>query len=270
MGFIKLKIVVAIAFALLGLIVSFALRQQTQAQLHEREIRLRQYHSQIAMLTAENQRFSNIVMRARDSESNLLLQDYTVELARLRSEAEALRNQTNELGRLVAEARRTRPLPNVSMPYPYGPGHSSLVISDSDSDDYKEKLYQIGAASPHSGPFNIDARKDAQNLAHALRSHALEHAGEVPTSFDQIAPEHFIKSYRVPDASGYEIIYHGSLDDLTDIPQQAVALIREREPWPTPGGKLGRIYVMVNGFVKIVESADNFQSWEAEHIIPPR
>ncbi len=26
---------------------------------------------------------------------------------------------------------------------------------------------------------------------------------------------------------------------------------------------------MANGFVRIVESDDNFQSWEAEHIIPP-
>ena len=64
------------------------------------------------------------------------------------------------------------------------------------------------------------------------------------------------------------MVYRGSLKDLTEIPQQVVALLRERQPWPTPNGKLARIYAMANGFVKIVESDDNFQSWESQHIIP--
>ena len=65
------------------------------------------------------------------------------------------------------------------------------------------------------------------------------------------------------------MVYQGSFNEFTNIPDQAVALIRERQPWPTPRGKSARIYVMANGFVRIVEADDNFQSWEAEHIIPP-
>ena len=69
--------------------------------------------------------------------------------------------------------------------------------------------------------------------------------------------------------SEFEMVYQGSLKELTSIPDQVVALLRERQAWPTPRGKWARIYVMANGFVKVVESDDNFQSWDAEHIIPP-
>ncbi len=69
--------------------------------------------------------------------------------------------------------------------------------------------------------------------------------------------------------SQFEIVYQGSYNELTNVPLQAVALIRERQPWPTPGGKWARIYIMA-GEIEIVESDDNFQSWEAAHIIPPQ
>jgi hypothetical protein len=257
------------AIAAAGLTASLALRNDAQAKLRVKEQLLRQQNAQVSDLTTEHQRLSNLVLRTNSPSKDRTPQDYTAELSKLRAEAEALRQQTNELAKQVAENRRTRPLPNMPMPDRGGSGHSDMVVSSSDSKEYKEQLYRVGAASPHSGPFNIDARKDAQNLGHAVHKYAAEHAGEVPTSFDQTAPQHFIESYRVPNASEYDIVYRGSLNDLTNIPRQAVALVREREPWPTPAGKLGRIYVMANGFVKIVESDDNFQSWEAEYIVPP-
>jgi hypothetical protein len=69
--------------------------------------------------------------------------------------------------------------------------------------------------------------------------------------------------------SEFEMVYQGSTNELTHVPWQEVALIRERQPWPTPSGKWARIYVTAWGGVEIVESDDNFQSWEAEHVIPP-
>jgi hypothetical protein len=72
-----------------------------------------------------------------------------------------------------------------------------------------------------------------------------------------------------PLPSGFEMVYEGSTNELTNVPWQEVALIRERQPWPTPGGKWARIYVTAHGEIEIVESDDNFQSWEAEHIVPP-
>jgi tellurite resistance-related uncharacterized protein len=70
--------------------------------------------------------------------------------------------------------------------------------------------------------------------------------------------------------SEFEMVYQGSYNELTNVPLQEVALIRERHAWPTPSGKWARIYVMAGGEVNIVEADDNFQSWEAAHIVPPR
>jgi len=67
----------------------------------------------------------------------------------------------------------------------------------------------------------------------------------------------------------FEIVYQGSLNELRDVPLREVVLIRERQPWLTPGGKWSRVYGMGDGFPRIVESDDNFQSWDAQHIIPP-
>ncbi len=51
-----------------------------------------------------------------------------------------------------------------------------------------------------------------------------------------------------------------------------VALIREREPWLTPEGNWARVYGYADGWSEIVQPydpEDNFQSWEAAHVIPP-
>ena len=129
---------------------------------------------------------------------------------------------------------------------------------------------------------------DARDLSSAVRKYASEHQGEFPANFDQAAP-YYMKveiafpgsanstNVRVADlvrrrtapmtgTSKFEMVYQGSYNELANVPWQEVALIRERQAWPTPGGKWARIYVMANGEVNVVESDDNFQSWEAEHI----
>jgi len=264
----QLEIVVIAAIAASGLVTSLAIHHQAQMKLREKETVLRQQGNQLDKLTDEHQRLSNLLDEPDSSATRVPADDCTAELVRLRAEAETLRKQTNELAKELAEHHRSPPLPYAARANTGGPGGSPYVVSDSNSDEYKEQLYRIGAASPHFGPFNIDARKDAQNLAEAVRKYAREHQGEFPSNFDQ-ATAYFFKEYRPPQTSEFEILYQGSLNDLRNIPDQVVALVRERQPWPTPRGQWGRIYVMANGFVRIVESDDNFQSWEAEHIIPP-
>jgi hypothetical protein len=266
-----IRIIVVGAIAISGVVASLVIRHNTQAQLRQGEERFEQQNAELASLAKEHQRLTNMLTRARCSATNSPV--HTTELIRLRAEAEALRKQTNEL----AKARQARPKLSHELPsIPVPPRASStklygveMVVSASDSEQYRHELYKMGASSPHSGPFNINARKDAQNLGHAIKRYALDHDGELPSSFD-LPAAYFLERYRVPHASEYEIVYQGSLNDFTNIPKQAIALVREREPWPTPAGKLGRIYVMANGFVRFVESDDNFQAWEAEHVIPPR
>jgi len=67
----------------------------------------------------------------------------------------------------------------------------------------------------------------------------------------------------------FEIIYQGSRSDLTNIPPRRVALIREQQPWLAPDGNWARTYGYADGAASIVESDDNFQSWDAQHVIPP-
>jgi hypothetical protein len=57
------------------------------------------------------------------------------------------------------------------------------------------------------------------------------------------------------------------LKKLEGIPMGQVALMRDRQTWLTADGKMARVYGMSGGLGEIVTSDDNFQSWEAEHII---
>jgi len=45
--------------------------------------------------------------------------------------------------------------------------------------------------------------------------------------------------------------------DLTNIPPRIVALVRERQPWSSADGKLGRVYGFADGAASTVISDDN-------------
>ena len=107
----------------------------------------------------------------------------------------------------------------------------------------------------------------ARNLRSAFSKYAREHGGDFPSSLDQVLP-YFREDDPVPHADEFEIVFQGSLRELTNLPLQAVAVAREKEPWPTPGGKWARIYVMADGLPLVVESDDDFQVWESESVIP--
>ena len=255
----KSTIILIGAIAIAGPTASLVIHHQAQLKLRENDALLLQQDNQLTELAAEHQRLSNSVVQATSTTTD----DPTVELVKLRTEAEALRKQTNELGKQLAENRWSRQWRPASRP-DSGTGSnrssSSDVVSDSNSEEYKEQLYGMTTAN--------GKMDDARNLSRGVRFYAREHQGEFPSNFDQAAP-YFYKDQKPPRTSEFELVFQGSLNDLTNVPLQAVALIREQQAWPTPVGKLGRIYVMADGQVNVVESDDNFQSWEAAHIIPP-
>jgi hypothetical protein len=257
----KVKAILLVAACLIGITAALIVRHRTQAQLHDKNAMLTEQKDRLAELAAEHQRLSNLLTQSPTKNSF-----DSAELSNLREEAESLRRRTNELATGLAKV----------VPKPKAASRTARhgdvldVVSASESDEYKQQLYKLGRSSPHVSPLNIDAFKDAQNLAHSLRTYASQNGGRFPASFEEAASYRFKESYyRIPQASEYEIVYHGTLDELTNIPGQTVALLRERQPWPTPNGKWGRLYATANGSIKIVESDDNFQTWEAEYIIPP-
>jgi len=270
----KFKIILIGAIAIAGPTASLMIQHEAQIRLRENDAVLRQQDNQLTELAAEHQRLSNRLAQANSPPSDHRM----AELAKLRSEAMALRKQANELGKQLAENRRSRP----SLIHPRSrsnthafPGMVS-VVSDSNSEEYAKQLDRM----------TYDKMGDVRNLSSAVRKYTREHQGEFPSSFDQAAPyfyeiqaQHYEQTRKLvpslppeqqesPLPSEFEMVYQGSLNEFTNIPYQVVALIRERQAWPTPRGKWARIYVMANGFVRIVESDDNFQSWEAEHIVP--
>ncbi len=209
-------------------------------------------------------RYSNRVVEANRPAAD----SQAAELVKLRTEAKALRQKVDELRKQVAEHVQWRPAQAQSSASPSS-SVASAVVSDATSEAYRIDLYKLACAAPHSLPLtNNLTMNDARNLSRALRLYAREHQGEIPADFGQAAL-YFETNREPPHASEFELVFQGSMQDLTNVPEQAVALIRERQPWPTPSGQWARVYIMAGLEEKVVESADNFQSWEADHLIPP-
>ena len=258
----KLRTIAIAVIAIGSLTVSLAIRQRTQSKIEQKEMVLRGQADRLRELTDGHWRLMNLMTNATNSMDSVA-DERTAELAKLRSEAEALRRRIEELSLTNKSHAQTDSTSNYSTDH-----RVRKVVSENGSEEYRLRLYAIGAADPHSEPpANIDMMKDAQNLAQAVRTYARQHHGDLPANFD-LAAAYFYKEYRAPRVSEFELVYQGSSNDFTNIPEQAVALVRERQAWPTPGGKWGRIYFMANGMMKLVESDDNFRSWEAEHVIP--
>jgi len=244
----KLTILVC-ALAIAGVTASLAIRHRTQVTLDAKTELFRRQDHQLAELAAHHRQLSNLIAQAA---RRRITEEPSAELIKLRAEAESLRQQTNELGKQLAAERRLASAQRASKfgstTYEAGSYH---IVSDSDSDEYGVRLYQ--AAAGERNRFTGDAR----NLSWAVRRYARENQGRVPTNFDQAAA--YAYDEKLPLAGTYkerntmagvndfQIVFQGSLNDLANIPRQAVALIRQRQPWPTPNGKSGRIYTMADG-----------------------
>jgi hypothetical protein len=230
------------AIVIAGVAVSLVIQRQSQVKLREKEDALRQQDSHLAELAAEHQRLSNLLPQAKDSPADGQMAD----LVRLRSEAEGLRKQISALGKQPEQNLRPRASPNAARPESHPP-------------EYYQQLHEIAGGKD----------RDALTLGLALQMYASEHQAQIPSSLDLLAPYQRKENMSLTGTNEFEIVYQGSLDRLKNVPLGSVALIRDRQAWRAPSGKLAKVYGMANGAGLIVESDDNFQAWEAEHIIPP-
>ena len=202
---------------------------------HRAEIKIRekeawrQQDNQLAALAAEYERPSSVAVQVKSSPPD----ERQRELQKLRIEVERLRKQINELESKLEPVRQARV--------------------------YREQRGAMAAGKI----------KDASTLYKAIEHYLANHQGQFPSSLDQLAP--YLQKEHLPltGTNEFEIVYTGSYDRFTNIPVQGVAVFRERQPWLAPSGKWARLYVTADGHRQIVESDDNFQAWEAEHIFPP-
>jgi hypothetical protein len=238
----KLKIMSIAAIAITGAAASLMIQSKSQVKFRERETLLQQQDKQLAALTAEHEHLSNLVAHA----DNAPPEDHTAELAKLRSEAEALKKQTNDLSRQLEKSRESRP----SQPTP---------IQESRTPEYWEQLHEMAGSKA----------TDARNIASAFNYYASDHQGQCPSNLDQIAPYLAKENLSLSGTNQFEIVYQGSLDNLKGLPIGTIAVIRDQQTWVGPDGKMMRVYGMAGGVGQIVASDDNFQSWEAQHVISP-
>lgn len=235
----KLKITLIVAAVAISLAVTLLLHRNAQTKLRENDATLRQQDKQLTELIAEQRKLSNNVTEAKIPANNQL-----TELARLRDQAQMLQKQTNELGFQLKSNRQARAFQSPSKPESHPP-------------EYFKQLFRTAAAKPG----------DARNLTTVFTMYASDHQGQFPSSFEQVAS--YLRKEKMPlsGTNQFDIVYRGSLDDLKGIPRGAVAVIRDRQTWIAPSGKQARVYGLADGSSQIVESDDDFKSWEAEHII---
>jgi hypothetical protein len=233
----KLKLTLIFATVAIGAAIALFIHQNAKVKMRENEAALRQQESQLNQLLAEQQRLSNQVAEAKNSTNSQLS-----ELTNLRNKAQALQEQTNKLGIQVKSNRQLR-------------ASQRAVAAEPRPPEYYKELLRVAGAKP------IDGR----NLGMAFAMYASDHEGRFPSSLDQMAK--YLAELPLSGTNKFEIIYHGSLDELKGIPRGSVAVIRERQPWIAPSGKQARVYGMANGMSEIIESDDDFKAWEAEHII---
>ena len=237
-----MEIIAVTVLVIAGLGVSVAIHGRNQAGFRERDALSRQQDKQLADLTAENQRLSNLVARAASASA----QDPSAELAKLRAQAEALRKQTNELAKLSPPRQQPHSSRAAASPTTHPP-------------EYWDQLHQIMGARG----------TDARNLATAVSEYAAQHQGHAPHSLDELDPYLGKAGRPLSGTNQFEIVFQGSLDQLQGLPPGEVAVVREQQTWLTPDGKTARVYGLNGGIGQVVASDDNFQTWESKHIIPP-
>ena len=241
MSMTKLQVSLATAVTIAGMATSLMVERRARFKLGETDEFRRQQTTQLAELAAEHQRLSNLLTGARGAPTG----DQVGELQRLRTEVEGLRKivkvlEDDQTERSRLSATRT---------------HSD---KESHPPEYWQQLHQRAGGKP----------KDAVIVSSVICKYARNHQGQFPSSLDQIAP-YLLREPGLTGTNEFEIVYQGSLDQLTNVPLQSVAVIRDRQSWQAPSGKMAKVYGMAGGIGQIVESEDNFQSWEAEHIIEP-
>jgi len=242
-------------------LASLLIQRRADARFRENDTLLRQQDNRLAELTTENKRLSNLVVQTKTNRA-MTPDDRTAELAQWRGNVGGHPERTHQLAKQLMENRRLA-------------GAQFFLNGDFDLLEYNRE----SAITFAGGPRATGKLNDARALTAALRRYADEHQGEFPLSLDHIA--HYLPKALEADSpewanapltgtNDFEVVYEGSQNDLTNIPPRRVALIRERQPWLTPDGKWARVYGYADGAASTVESDDNFQSWEAQHIVPAR
>jgi hypothetical protein len=231
----------AAVLAVAGVTLAFAHLYHARARLNEENDSLRQ---QLAQLQTENGSLSNNLLVAAGTAKGLTTVQLT-ELLKLRGEVGQLQQQVGELGKLREEIQRLQTAQRQPQP-------------------------QLSQASAEALAQQQQAAMDSLNRAKqgvlAFIMFADENQQQFPASFDQAAP--FFKDGLAPIEMNFEIVYAGSITNITNAPGTIV--LREKHASQTLDGKWRKTYGFADGHAEIHTEPDgNFDEWESQHMVPP-
>lgn len=257
----KFTFILLTAIAGTGIAASLLIQRHAEVGLRLNDAALRRQQDQIAALSAESRRSSDPAVQPDErGVSNGRIATVSPELAELRARAAVLQSQADQLSNQLWQSR-------------VAAGTRLLSSLDSNVLDHNQETKGFLA----DGSLPRVKLNDARAYIAALRRYADEHQGVFPPALEQVAPylpkpsATNLPPWAIAPVSGtnsFEIVFHGTTNDLANIPLGHVALIRETQPWPAPDGKRARVYGYADGNVSTVVSDDNFHSWDAEHIVP--
>ena len=235
----KFRIISVAVTVITGAVISLMIHYRSHAAFRASEVLREEQSRQMAVLTTEYERLSNLAAHATNGRG----MENAAELKKLRGEAEALKKQTNDLGRASVKGHEAP---------------ASTPASNQHTPEYWTQLHQLAGART----------RDAMSLGSAFEEYAFEHQQQTPLNLDQLAP--YLGKERTPlsGTNQFELVYQGSLDNLKGLPWGSVAVIREQQPWQGPDGKMMRVYGFPSGTSQIV-GCEFQSSWEAQHVIAP-
>jgi RNA polymerase sigma factor (sigma-70 family) len=242
MAWTKAKAVMISAIVVAGAAASFVIQHQAQARARDLDESVRQQTDLLAQLRSENERLSNLVAQAGDSQGNDLNA-----LARLRAEAEQLRARTNDLAAMGEENRR-------------------LIARRAAPANNLKTAFELKEESREKG---ISRMNFTKNWVLAFHLFAGKNNDQVPSRFGEamdFLPAEAKSEINLP-VEQFEIVYQGQLSRITN--PSITIVIREREAWQAAEGRWAKAYGFADGHSEIHSASDgNFDSWEKQRIIP--
>jgi RNA polymerase sigma factor (sigma-70 family) len=227
----KLKVGLLTVVAVAGLTIPLVRQHQTLTKLRSENSALRSQLDDLARLTAENQRLSNLLSQANQPTQEA----QTRELLKLRGEIGRLKRQ-------MAETPKERPATVKADPAEVQKEIAIANMVYTKGWVLAFRLY----ADRNQGQFPTNFEAAASFLPDESKS---------------------LTNWYTTDQ--FEIVYQGSIDAITN--PASIIVVREKEPWQATDGGWVRGYAFADGHSEIHKAVDgDFQPWESAHLwLPP-
>ena len=228
----KLKVGVLTVVAVAGLTISMVRQHQSLTKLRSENFALRSQLDDLAQLTAENLRLSNLLSQPTQPSQEA----QTSELLKLRGEIGRLKRQ-------IAETPKER--------------QTAAAVKADPTEVQKE--------------IAIANMVYTKGWVLAFRLYAYRNQGQFPTNFESAAsflPDESKSLTNWYTTDQFEIVYQGSVDAITN--PASIIVVREKEPWQATDGGWVRGYAFADGHSEIHKAVDgDFQPWESTHLWSP-